>query len=266
MSAPMERRVIEPNEARAAPLPPVHLLPPGVWDGWLTIASMPYENLTKVVKYERVGRAAERSLRLPDEVLIDQRRYGTGGTCFALVYLFYTRLRAAGVRARLVTADRAWGPDTHSAVVVDAPPGSWVFDPGYMVAQPLPEEGELKFRSPVNPNASKIVAAEQGRAVCYTGHAGRWRVRYTLKLEPLDEQTYKGHWAASFAFEMMDYPVLNRYRDGAMLYLQKSGLFIREAESSSRIELAPDELPELVRRHYGIDPRITAEALRVMGR
>ena len=123
---------------------------------------MPFENLTKALSFEQAGGNPEAALRLPDTVLADHRAYGTGATCFALVFLFRHLLRQAGRDADLMTCDRYYGAETHAAAVLHDGGRRWLFDPGYHVVQPLPERGGSAWRMPSNPNASRVVRHFEG--------------------------------------------------------------------------------------------------------
>mgnify|MGYP001969691144 CR=1 FL=1 len=47
----------------------------------IAFASLPYENLTKILKHDREEGVARRG---PEEVISDHLRVGSGGTCFSL--------------------------------------------------------------------------------------------------------------------------------------------------------------------------------------
>jgi len=243
------------------PLAPFHLLPDNVRRAWATVAAMPFENLTKVLKQEQESR--DTPIRLPTEVLADHRRFGTGATCFALAFLLRHLLLRHEIPATLHTCDRRYGQDVHAAVAVSTPAGGrWLFDPGYHIVQPIPDEGELRFRSPDNPNSSCIRRLDDIRYECYTGHAGTWRLRFVFKDSPLDDSTYRQVWRRSFQADMMAYPVLTRFESGRMLYLQKSNLVIRDFNSGQVERIAPSDLVGAIRRYYGISPEIAKRALR----
>jgi hypothetical protein len=203
---------------------------------------------------------------MPDEVLADHRQYGAGATCFALVYLFHDLLKRRGLAARLHTCDRSYGADTHAAAVAPVGRDRWLFDPGFHIVQPLPRDAETGFRAPDNPNASRIRRIADDRFECYTGHNGAWRLRFVLKDPPLSETAFKEAWAASFAADMMAYPVLNRFENGRMLYLQKSNLVVRDAAGTEMVRLSMSELPETLSRWYGIAPEIVRRALELCRR
>lgn len=227
---------------------------------------MPFENLSKVISLHEQGGDPLASLREPEQVLADHRRYGTGATCFALVYLFQYLLRRAGYEAELRTCDRYYGPDTHAAAVFVAGGLRWVFDPGYHVFQPLPLTGEAIYCTPPNPNASRVVRGGGDLYECYTGHRGNWRYRFLLKDRCISDPAFRQAWADSFRVDMMGYPVLNRFVDGRMIYLQKSSLMVRDLSNGAVQAFRSSELADLIEQHYGISRAFARRALALMGR
>jgi len=227
---------------------------------------MPFENLTKIIKFHEGERDPEQAIRLPAEVLRDHREHGTGATCFALVFLLRDLIQRAGHSADLTTCDRRYGPDTHAAVVMEWQGTRWLFDPGFYICQPLPEQGEACFRTPLNPNVSRVVRRPAGRCDCFTGHQKEWRYRFTLKDVPLTEAEYKRRWVASFQADMMGYPVLNRFEGGRMIYLQKSNLVVRDLTSGHVEKLRTSHLADAIREHYGIAPAVVKRALDIVKR
>lgn len=249
---------------RSIPPAPLHVLPGPVRAAWRVVASLPFENLSKVVKYNENGCDPAHAVRLPHEVLADHRRYGTGATCFALVSLFRHLLERAGYATSQHACDRRYGADTHAAATFTWQGVRWLFDPGFFVVQPIPADGQTCFYTPHNPNASRIVRQGEKRCACYTGHAGAWQFRFTFKDNPLSDTQFREAWTRSFNAEMMGYPVLNQIVDGRMIYLQKSNLVIRDMQHGHVERLTTGNLSETIRDQYGIDPAFTKKALRYL--
>ena len=248
------------------PPPPFGQLPAALRRAWRQVAALPFENLTKILKVTDGGEKGARPIRLPDEVLRDHRQYGTGATCFALVFLLRHLARQAGIELTLHTCDRRHGDDTHAAAAWSGGGRRWIFDPGYHIVQPLPGEGEERFYHRANPNATRIRRRGEDRYECYTGHAGNWRLRFVFKDRALSDSAFRRTWVASFSAEMMAYPVLTRFRDGRMIYLQKSNLVIRDASGSQLAPLRTGELADAIPEAYGIDARIVKRALERLRR
>ena len=246
------------------PPSPFHTLPAAVQDAWRLVARLPFENLTKVIKFHAQDGVAARAIRLPEEVLHDHEKYGTGATCFGLVYLLRDLLRRHGFEGTLHLCDRRYGADTHAALLFTWEGMAWTFDPGYRVVQPLPDSGTAAFLSPTNPNACRVKRVAATRYQCFTGHAGDWHMRFVLKSEPASEEDYRAAWCKTFELEAMGYPVITRFEDGRMIYLQKSNLVVRDVREGGMVRLKAGELPDEIQRHYGIAPEIARRALKLM--
>src|ERR1022692_1792165 len=91
---------------------------------------LPFENLTKIIKDAEAGRVEE-ARRTPGEVLADHAALGAGGTCFALTATLLYLVRALGFAAEPILADRRYGADTHSALLVWLAGKPHLLDPGY---------------------------------------------------------------------------------------------------------------------------------------
>ena len=108
-------------------------------------ANLPYENLSKVLRDKQTSQRDE-VRRLPNEVLNDYYRLGAGGTCFSLTWTLLQLLRALGFVAEPLLADRRYGPDTHSALVIWLDGVKHLLDPGYLITSPIP----LQYRNTVH--------------------------------------------------------------------------------------------------------------------
>ena len=99
-------------------------------------AKLPYENLTKIIKDAETGTTAA-ARRTPGEVLADHTAFGAGGTCFALTSALLHLVRALGFPAEPILADRRYGIDTHSALLVWIAGQPHLLYPSYLSVQPL---------------------------------------------------------------------------------------------------------------------------------
>jgi len=235
-------------------------------------ARIPYENLTKILKESREGRSRT-TKRGAEEVVGEHIRLGTGGTCFSLTATLVHILRALGFRAEPLLADRHYGEDTHSALVVwiDATPH--LLDPGFLIVDAIPldaaKSGELDVETRFNrlllvPNddGSKI----ELRTVHQEGPNRRPSEvsRLTFKTDPADPDRFLDAWTASFDWDMMRYPLLTRVDGERQLYLQDRRFQTRTKESVDRIDVDPTRLVERIARDFGIDATVAAEALAVI--
>ena len=227
-------------------------------------SSIPYENLTKILKQDHEGAQAAR--RCPEEVIKDHIRLGSGGTCFSLTAALLHILRALGLRAEPILADRHYGNNTHCALLVWLNERPHLLDPGYLILRPLPlPEGEETSRIvPTCFNELLLKHREDGsRIELHTSQQGSVSHRLTFKAEPAEDSDFLDAWDASFGWDMMRYPLLTRVRGGEQLYLQGSRFQRRSRETVERAELSAT--PEIA-SVFGIEEGLIARALALFSR
>lgn len=227
-------------------------------------ARLPFENLTKIIKNAKAGRLEE-ARRTPAEVLADHRDYGAGGTCFALTATMLHLVRALGFEAQPILADRRYGADTHSGLLVWLDGVPHLLDPGYLIVKPLPipEAGDIRIATPFN---ELILRGKDGGAKVelHTVQDKQTTYRLTFKPTPVDAGEFLRAWDTSFDADMMRYPVLSRVVGNQQIYLQKQHLLIRGAEKARTQEVETNRLSEEIARQFGIAPALVAKALRVL--
>ena len=225
---------------------------------------LPFENLTKIIKDAEAGRVEE-ARRTPGEVLADHAALGAGGTCFALTATLLYLVRALGFTAEPILADRRYGADTHSALLVWLAGKPHLLDPGYLIVQPLPipTAGAIRIPTPFN---ELILSTQDGGASVElaTLQQKQSTYRLTFKTAPVDAGEFLRAWDASFEADMMRYPVLSRVVGNQQLYLQKKHLLVRGADETCRVEVPPDRLIAEIARQFQIAPALVARALGVL--
>ncbi|MCP4398259.1 MAG: hypothetical protein GY801_13305 [bacterium] len=229
-----------------------------------TFACIPYENLTKIIKSDSVIDSGS-AKRVPDEVLRDYLRYGSGGTCFSLTAAFIAILIALGFEAHPILADRSYGTDTHCALLFLQETELLLLDPGYLINSPtrLPTTTPVTISSGFN--RIELAPGDAGAKVeLYTLANNSRRLRLSYKISPVDGPGFVRAWERSFAWEMMTYPVLTRYSQGIHYYLQGNTLRIRDSAGSRKHQLSSVEEQEFISRTLGIDTRIISQALSLV--
>ena len=229
-------------------------------------AELPFENLTKIIKDAAAGRAVD-ARRSPGEVLMDHWSLGTGGTCFALTATLLHLVRALGWQAEPILADRRYGADTHSALLVWIEGQPHLLDPGYLIVQPLPlpKAGEIRVATPFNQLALTAQGGE-AKVELATLQQNNRTYRLTFKTNPVDAGEFLRAWDVSFEADMMRYPVLSRVVGDQQFYLQKRQMMIRRVEATERADVPPAKLAAEIARQFRIAPAIVAQALRVLER
>ncbi|MFP3984054.1 MAG: hypothetical protein ACLFV2_10240 [Desulfurivibrionaceae bacterium] len=228
-------------------------------------SGIPFENLTKIIKSKRVISAAS-AKRKPDELISDFLDYGTGGTCFSLTAACTALVRFLGFEAAPILADRHYGTDTHSALLIFQDSDLFLLDPGYLIHEPcrLPVNSPLTVKRDFND--LELVPRAGGKLVDLYTLAGRSRkLRLTYKISPLDDSSYSRAWERSFAWEMMTYPVLTRCYQGEHQYLQGNLLRCRDREKGSKQVLSAREQHSFITSVLGINSGIVQEAFQCVG-
>jgi arylamine N-acetyltransferase len=227
-------------------------------------ARIPFENLTKIIKADSVISASS-AMRYPDEVLGDWLRFGAGGTCFALTAATIAVYDALGIETHPILADRHYGPDTHSGLLIADAQGLLLLDPGYLVfaPTPLPLSGPVELRTGFN--TIELVPANAGtRVELYTRVRGNRKLRLTFKVRPVDAVTFARAWQDSFGFEMMSYPVMTRRVAGEHHYFQGDTLAVRDAARTRRTRCTDLEIFDYLTRSAGIDRSIVGRVLEIV--
>ena len=228
-----------------------------------SFSQLPYENLTKIIRNSRNSNAPE-ARRVPAQVLTDHRDLGTGGTCFSLTATLLHLVRSLGLEAQPILADRHYGSDTHSALLVWIRGRPHLLDPGYLVVDPIPlaESRKVEVKTPFN---TLLLSPESpGRMRLYTRQQGGRSHRLTFKTSPADPGRFLKAWDESFSWEMMTHPLLTRIRAGRQIYLNGRRLQIRTHSEVVRKELDPEELHRQIASTFGIAVPVVRTALAIL--
>ena len=226
-------------------------------------ARLPYENLTKIIRSSRNSKGSA-ARRLPARVLADHRELGTGGTCFSLTAALLHLVRSLGFEAHPILADRHYGSDTHSALLVWIRGRPHLLDPGYLVVDPIPldECRDVEVETPFN---HLVLSPESpGRVRLYTRQQGGRSHRLTFKTSPADPGQFLKAWDESFSWKMMTHPLLTRVQAGKQIYLNGRRLQIRTHTEVVRRELDCEELHLQIASAFGIAAPVVRTALSIL--
>ena len=225
---------------------------------------VPYENLTKIIKADAVVNPKS-AMRYPDEVIGDYLRFGSGGTCFSLSAAIVAVYDALGINAHPILADRHYGADTHSAVIIFFGTQIFLIDPGYLLFTPVSIYNDKSSFIDTDTNSIELKPVKNGQKVeLYTTYKRNRKLRLTYKIAPADAAQFARVWESSFAWEMMNYPVLTRRSAGAQHYLQGNKFAIYTNESSKRIVFDDNGAKAaVIASSFGIDSQIIKKALEI---
>lgn len=233
-----------------------------------------YENLTKILRFARTG-SAERAQLLDDSHQNDLDHWMGGGTCFSITWHLYQELQKMGYKPRLLMGHKRKERNIHCALSLCMEPNShtpWdattlFFDPGYLIFDPLPVPQAHELATfPLKPNfvTLKRNDVDPNVLALWTGSANQPpKIRFEFPLEGVDESEFHQHWRASFHFEMMTYPVLNRLdrEKGIQYYYQKGNLVTRTSEGSQIQKIEPNQQVEILSSVFQLDPSLIQDAL-----
>lgn len=223
-------------------------------------SSVPYENLTKIIKSTDVLNT-ESAIRTPNEVIGDHLKWGTGGTCFSLTAAIIAVFNALGIESHPLLADRHYGPETHCGLVVKSEKKWLLLDPGYLLFTPVLLPVSVVTVIPLGYTTVELSPIENGHRVKLTTIVqGNRKLRLTYKRVFVDAETFMRAWQASFTWEMMTYPVITRLVAGAHIFIQGEKVAIRNAEKTDRFIFDPSDGFGFIRTDIGIHPEITAKA------
>ena len=159
-----------------------------------------------------------------------------------------------------------------SSLVSSLSSNSYLFDPGYLIFDPLPMPlpqpfgtGEAFF--PLSPNCVRLVRPTLESMELWTGGAGApMKLRFEYPVEGVSVEEFKHHWNESFYREMMTYPVLNRLdrEKGVQYYYQKGNLVVRNATGSKMTKIDPADRVQTLSDIFKLSPTIIEKALNIL--
>jgi arylamine N-acetyltransferase len=229
-------------------------------------ATIPYENLTKIIMDEEAG-IAERARRHPAHVLSDHIALGAGGTCFSLTATLIHLLRALGWETEPILADRPYGADTHCALLVRIEGRPHLLDPGFLILEPVPLPAAAQRAVQNSVNRLLLAPQAEGRKLdLYTIRSRSRALRLTYKLEPVDAAEFLRVWNESFDWDMMRYPLLTRIDGGSQLYLRGNRFQVRSFSGVRSERLSADLLVGRIARDFGISEAVVARAISILER
>ena len=219
---------------------------------------LPYENLSKILKYRQQRSEA---IRLPDEVVEDHARFGLGGTCFSLTFFLLSLLTEAGYDAYSVLADMRYGANTHCAAVLLWEGRKYLIDPGYLLTRPLAIHRDRISRMTTAVSTVELLFdPTDERYHLYTLQNGERKWRYVWTDAPTPMEDFFSHWRDSFHWSGMRGLCLNRVADDRMVYVHKR--YLRETSLSGKKSLKiKDQYHATIERVFGIRQETVEAAL-----
>ncbi len=229
-------------------------------------SSIPYENATKIIKAGG-NMSAYNSFRFPLELAGDYRKFGSGGTCFSLVYLFKSLMDECGFTSKLVLADRNYGSDTHTAVLVNMGDELFLADPGYLIFTPIKLSAEKPVLHTTGLYDIYIEPFSGGKFfdVYSLFPDGNRKFRYRIKNEFVHRDLYLEAWKKSFEFEMMNSLVITKVSQREHFYIRNNFFQHNSLKGKIKKNITTEELICFT-SGAGISAEVIRKALTILGR
>ncbi len=255
------------------------------------LSKVTYENLTKIIRLESTG-SSTAAQKLDDSFQNDVDAWMGGGTCFSMTWHLYQVFRDMGLCPRLVMGHKRKEKNIHCALILPDDTHSslraegvaiskveYLFDPGYLIFDPLPIPLPPPFGTgaalfPLVPNSVRLVRPDASSMELWTGGAihangaisSPMKLRFEYPVEGVSVEEFKQHWNESFYREMMTYPVLNRLdrERGVQYYYQKGNLVTRDANGSRIEKIEESARVETLSRIFGLKPELIDRALHIL--
>jgi len=191
-------------------------------------SKIPYENVSKIIRYNSLISTKQEVFRLPDTLWHDYQRYSLGGTCFSLTYFLQTILENCGYHCYPVSADMKWGKHVHCAIVVCLEGQNWLCDPGYLLHEPLLLDNmERKIYRTETQGVMISYDLNRYNLATFQGNQINWR--YSFNDIPCEQSEFVKWWLQSFGEPTMKGICLTRQEKHGMIYVHNN--YFREVNA-----------------------------------
>lgn len=223
-------------------------------------STLPYENISKIIKLHNHFEEKENRIRLPEELIYDHILFRLGGTCFSLTYFLQSILVHHGFRTYPVMADMRAGNNIHTVNIVILDGRKYLIDPGYLLNHPMelnPERRRLYKTEFTGVELQFDAAAEFYNLFTFDSTGKKWRYRF--KDHPVPWEDYFHHWQQSFFKPGMHGISLTRLTPDGLIFVHKD--FMRETTLSGKRNIKiKHNYHEAVSGVFGIDKRLIEQA------
>lgn len=230
------------------------------------LKQVPFENVTKLLRAARAGRA-DAARRRPVEFWEDHLRWGTGGTCFSATSAFRWLLRRFGFRVRTLFCHLpAHAPRAHTALLVETTSGPCLTDVGYALPAPvpLPRRDAIRRRTPWYD--VEIRRGPGGELLVFSADDRGTRFRYRFKPVGVGAAAFREAWLETLRPDarLMRRLALGKLRDGTRtLYAEPGHLVVLSRSDQRRVEIGEPRARRLA-ECFGLPEDLIAEALDLL--
>lgn len=227
-------------------------------------AHLPYENLSKIIKFNRHGGNETERLRLPEEVIEDHLAWHLGGTCFSLTFFLQAILVHHGFVCYIVMGDMRAGRDIHCAMVVILDGIKYLVDPGYLLRQPMaldPAKPRLYHTEFTGVELRFDLLAQTYEVFTFNRQEMKWRYRFADRPTPAEE--FLRHWQASFHRNSMHGLCLTRATADELIFIHKDFMRVTSLEGKRNVPIKRN-YHETIHQLFGIAPEYVEQALAAL--
>ncbi len=227
-------------------------------------SQLPYENLSKIIKFNRHSENQWARLRLPEEVMEDHLHYRTGGTCFSLTVFLHSILQHHGCACYIVMGDMKAGRNLHCALVVLLEGEKYLVDPGYVLRRPMaldPAKPRLYHHEGNGVEIRFDPAAQSYDLFTFTRTEIKWRYRFMDQPTPAED--FLAHWQASFQRNSMHGLCLTRVHEDELIFILKDFMRITSPAGKRNLNLKRN-LHHAINEVFGIAPEYVEQALAAL--
>ncbi|MCG3119720.1 MAG: hypothetical protein ALAOOOJD_02231 [bacterium] len=223
-------------------------------------AHLPYENLSKIIKFNRCSENEARRLRLPEEVIAEHLQWHLGGTCFSLTFFLQTILQHHGFAGYIVMGDMKAGKNIHCALVVMLEGVRYLVDPGYLLRQPLaldPKRPRLYHTEFTGVELRFDEPAGGYDVFTFNRQAMKWRYRFADRPTPPEE--FLQHWQDSFHRNSMHGLCLTRATAEELIFIRQDFMRLTTLDGKRNIPIKAN-YHATIQEIFGIAPEYVEQA------
>lgn len=224
-------------------------------------AKIPYENLSKIIKFNRYGDDRAQRLRLPEEVMQEHAAWRLGGTCFSLTFFLQSILQHHDFVSYIVMGDMRAGRNLHCALIVMLDEIKYLVDPGYVLHRPLaldPARARVFHTEHTGVELRFDPPAESYDLFTFNRQDKKWRYRFADRPTPLPE--FGEHWQASFHRNSMHGLCLTRVCEAELIFIHKQHMRITSLAGKRNVNLKKN-YHAMIHEFFGISPEYVEQAL-----
>lgn len=207
---------------------------------------LPYENMTKHIN--------EKRLISPADILYGFKNWGTGATCFPLVYLLKRVLDFCCIESEILLADRTYAPKSHTIILAKVGERSFILDIGFLIFTPIDiSEGSTLVNLP----QGKISFSVEGKNIeVYTVFEnGHRKFRYKAPIEKINDIDFISAWEKTYFFEMMNHIVVSKSIGDKIIYIRDNFVHFIKNGVSKNIKMEKEDILETIGK-IGINKNI----------